>query len=482
MRSTDATGRPAPGRPAPGRPAPDRPAPDRPAPGRPPSKGARLGFRRFDDIRAAIDQVLAASVADETEVVWLERRRAEVTSFDPEPKPIESPRLSVIVRVVEGGRQGWHRTDTPDANLLEGGVRQALAMAKGRSKLKRCPILPTDDDEIRAPRHLLDRDLSRLRPSAARVWVEKLCGDGEAARLGWSEARLVIHNSHGLRRSAALSEVTLDVRSGSGPGAGYASGSARRMKALAGEAIRDRARNLRGEGPAAAFEGGELPVLLAPEATLEWLNLLNAFAFSGRSFLEGTSFLTRHRNIQVFDRALNLRDDPEAEGLPFPFDFEGSLKRPLDLIVKGQPSTPALTQVQGAKTGLKPTAQSVGGQDALFSNLFLLPGSSSEEELLAAAEGGIRIGRLERCECSEPQTLHVRAIARGVRRIKSGRLAAVLPDLAWEVSLLGSLARLRAVGSEPVVRSMPTTPLGGISAPALVLEETGGLRPAPDSS
>lgn len=469
MKSTDETGKP-------GRDRPARAPRDKSA-----STGSKKGFRRFDDIRAALDQVLASSVADETEVVWLERRRAEVTTTDPEPKTVENPRLTVLVRVVEGGRQGWFRTDTPDANLLEGGVRQALAMARGGSKLKRQPVLPADDDEVRAPRHLLDRDISRLRPPAARAFLEELCGEDEAARLGWSEARLVIHNSHGLRRSAAVSEVTLDVRSGSGPGAGFASGSARRLKELGGEAIRDRARSLRGQGGATAFEDGEVPVLLAPEATIEWLNLLNAFAFSGRSFLEGTSFLTRHRNIQVFDRALNLRDDAEGQGLPFPFDFEGSLKRPVDLIVEGQPSTPALTHVQGATTGLEPTAHSVGGQDALFSNLVLLPGPSSEEELLAAAEGGIRIGRLERCECFEPQTLQVRAIARGVRRIEGGRLAAVLPDLVWEVGLLGCLARLRAVGSETVVRTMPTTLLGGISAPALVLEETGGMRPLEES-
>jgi predicted Zn-dependent protease len=437
----------------------------------------RKGFRRFDDIRASIDQVLTASVADETEVVWLERLRSEVRSSDAEPAPLESPRLSVIVRVVEGSRQGWFRTDTADANLLEGGVRQALALAKGQPKLKRRPILPKTCDEIRASRDLLDREISRLQPPAVHLRLRELCGDGEVARLGWSEARLVIHNSHGMRRSAALSEATLEVRSGLGPGAGYAAASARCLQDLPPELIRDRARASRAKSPPVPFAGGELPILLAPEATIEWLNLLNAHAFSGHSFLEGTSFLSHHRNIQVFDQAVNLRDDGNAVGLPFPFDFEGSPKRPLNLIVKGKPSTPALNQAQGALTGLAPTAQSVGGQDAFFSNLFFLPGKASEQELLTAAEGGLRIGWLERCECFEPLKLEVRAIARGVRRIEGGVLGPVLDDMIWEISLLRGLARLRMVGAETVVRSMPTTPLGGISAPALVLEEVGGLRP-----
>lgn len=439
--------------------------------------GRRQGFHRFDDIRAAMDQVLAASVADETEVVWLERRHGRVSSDAGDPGFCESPRLSVMVRVAEAGRLGWFRTDTPDANQLESGVRQALAMAKGERRLKRRPVLPAADDEYRAPRRLLDHEISRLQLGPAKDRLAALAGDDEEARLTWVDTRLVIQNSHGLRRSAASTEATLHFASGRGPGAGYAAASARRLASLEPETLRARARRLRGHGEAAPLPQGTVPVVLSPEATVQWLSILNAYAFSGRSFLDGTSFLARHRNIQVFDRKLNLRDDGTAPGLPFPFDFEGSRKRPLDLIVDGQPSTPALTQAQGAQAGLEPTAHSVGGQDALFTNLFLLPGEASQAELLAAAEGGIRVGWLESAECFEPSQLKVRMVARGARRIAGGELAAPLPDFVWHESLLGALARLRAVGTETVVLATPTTPLGGISAPALVLEESGGFAP-----
>jgi predicted Zn-dependent protease len=220
-----------------------------------------------------------------------------------------------------------------------------------------------------------------------------------------------------------------------------------------------------------------VPVLFTGEAVIELLNVLNTFAFSGRAFVEGTSFLARHRNVQVFDRGFNLCDDgTRTPGLPFPFDLEGSPKAPLDLIVDGQPSTPALTYQQGAETGLVPTAQAVGGQDALFGNLFLLPGEASEEELLAAADGGIHVGWLDRPECFDPGHLHLRARARGVRRVEGGKLGPPLPELVWEDSLLRALARLRAVGRDPVVRAVSSTPLGAISAPALVLTESEGFR------
>jgi len=46
----------------------------------------------------------------------------------------------------------------------------------------------------------------------------------------------------------------------------------------------------------------------------------------------------------------------------------------------------------------------------------------------------------------------------------------------WHESLLAALARLRAIGESPVVLATATTPLGGISAPAVVLEESGDFQ------
>ncbi|MCP4660312.1 MAG: hypothetical protein GY856_33340 [bacterium] len=446
----------------------------------------RIEFRPYDEVSACLEQVLNASPADETEVVWLERRHGWATHRGPRPGfPhdgfLESPRLTVLVRVVEGSRQGLFRTDTADPNQLESGVRHALAMAKVQPGIGKRPILPTDTGELRSPPRLIDREISRLDPGSARSLLQRLCGDQEQGRLTWSEARLAIFNSHGLRRSAASSEVSLQILAGTHPGCGRAAGSARTLEALDPEGIRRRARRCHTSGPVAPFPSGPVPILLAPEATVELLNVLNAFAFAGRSYLDGTSFLSRHRNIQVFDESFNLRDDGTRGGLPFPFDFEGSAKRRLDLIVGGKPSTLALNQYQGAAAGLEPTAQAVGGQDSLFSNLFLLPGQASEAELPAAAEGGIRIGWLEPAECFEPSQLRIRAVARSVRRIEDGRLGPSLPDFVWEESLLRALARLRGVGSETIVRSTPTTPLGGISAPAIVLAETEEIVPRPVS-
>lgn len=444
---------------------------------------ARSKFHSYRLIRSVFEQVLAASPADETELVWFEHLHGAVSypddgSYLGEAADfVEEPRLTVLVRVVEGGRQGWHRTEIADPNLLESGVRQALALATVQKKVRRRPVFPTDGRKLEFAYPLFDQRLAELDPPAARELLRAWCGDGIHGRLSWTATRLAVINSHGLRRRSDATQATLETSCGDGACSGRAAGSARTLDDLHPEEICRRALECSAGGDLGELPGGALPVLLAPEATAELLNVLNTFALSSRAYLDGTSFLARHRNDQVFARDVNLRDDgTRVPGVPFPFDFEGSPKRPLDVIVKGQPATPALNLVQGAQAGLKPTAQAVGGQDSLFSHLYLLPGEATEDELLQAADGGVRIGWLDPPECDEPEQLRFRATARCVRRVEGGRLGAPLPDLMWEESLLSALARLRAIGRDAVVRVTPTTILGAITAPSVVLGESDGFR------
>ena len=449
---------------------------DESSPSNPPPAGK---LQSFDRIRECFEQVLAASTADETELVWLERRYGGAAHGDGAPPGFfESPRLSVLVRVVERGRVGWYRTDTADAILLESGIRQALSIAKMHDPIgSKKPLLPTDRERLRLPPKIYDREIGGLDPAILAARLAELCENEEGAVASWSEMRLAVYNNHGLRRQATTTSVGLEVSTSRRPGAGWAASAARTLHQVDGQEILGRARRTAApEGAIGALPTMPVPVLLSPEAAIELLDALNAHAFSGRAFLEGTSFLSNHRNVQVFDRTVHLRDDgTNLSGLPFPFDFEGSPKRPFDLIVEGTPSTPALDQAQGAMAGLEPTAQAIGGQDALFGNLFLLPGGMSEADLLGAADGGLRIARLEHVECYEPRQLRIRAVARGVRRIENGELGEALPDCLWETSLLRALARLRGIGTQPVSRIVSTTPFGAITAPAIVLEEGDGL-------
>lgn len=432
-------------------------------------------FTPFERVSSLATKVLETSVADETEVVWFERRYGLATTSDKDPEQTP-PLITVLIRVVEGKRVGWHRTGTDDLHLLEGGVRQALAVAKCQPKAKALPVLPTNTEAISVSDSLHDPNIGELQQKEARRRIRTLCKDDLEGKLSWSDTRVAVFNSHGVRRAASCTEVSFEATTKTSPGSGFAAGSARSLVDLEPENTAERARRLKTSKTPAELPSGPLPIVLTSEATTQLINSLNIFALSGHAFLEGTSFLTKHRNIQVFDRAFHLQDDgTRTDGVPFPFDLEGSVKHPLELIVKGQPCTPALSFQQGAEAGLQSTAQAIGGQDALFGNLFVLPGEAAPDDLLAACDGGLFIGRLDAPECYDPTQLHFRIRARGARAIRSGRLGPPLPDLIWAMSLLRAFARIRAIGRNTVVCATPSTPLGAISSPPIALTQADGF-------
>ncbi|MEO1369164.1 MAG: hypothetical protein AAFX50_18455, partial [Acidobacteriota bacterium] len=241
----------------------------RPAPGR----NKRLTKRKR--VAEILARVLESSVADETELVWFERRHGEATTAG--SSGLESPRVTVLVRVVQGGRLGWHRTDVTDPAMLEGAVRHALAVATAQPRTVTGRLFPEPDAEEgqaaegdasgRAPGPpIRDRAIETLDAAGAGELLAAWCGDDAEGRLHFSRTHLAVWNSHGLRRHATSTEVTLDVTVGDGVGRGFAAASARTLEALRPEDVVERARGRAaapgGDSGAADVPGGPVTAVL----------------------------------------------------------------------------------------------------------------------------------------------------------------------------------------------------------------------------
>lgn len=416
-----------------------------------------------------------SSTADATEILWYERRRGRsghnVVGVDAYLR-IES---LAEARVRVSGRDGCFRVDLSAVHdgpaRLEWAVRQAISQARLGDPSPN-PDMPGSEETLPAVDDLFDRVISELDENEAQRRLAELLGRQGAGILEWSSGHVAIANSRGLRRSQGATAVTLQVRSSDGPGAGFATGSARSWHRLDAERILLRARKrevsqLTNELPPPPF-----PLLLSPEATIVLLDQLSQLAFSARAYAEGTSFLRQHLGVQVFDRQLNLLDTPgDPSGMPFPFDLEGRARRELVLVEKGVPRSATLDSRSAAQVGLEPTGHGLAPFEAYPLHLCLPAGDLEEQELLQAVDGGLWLGRLENIECFDPERVRLRAHARGVRRVRGGELCDALPELVWEDSVLRVFSSLSGIGTELVCRASRDGFLGATRAPAVVIAD-----------
>jgi predicted Zn-dependent protease len=435
------------------------------------------GFLSLDQIADRIETVLERSTADETEIVWLETQGGAAENHNQRVDTRGHRERTILVRVIDRRRVGSHRTGSADIGELEVAVRSAVAQSRTREPLPGMLHLPVDESPAPRLDNLWDPQLVGLNSDRVRSIYKPWQGHRGVVQLQWNAGRVCVFNSRGVRRQTQVTAAHVRARVGRRPGGGQAAGAARTLASLKPDVIVDRARQRHAAGSDGELPTGALQVVFSPEATCQICDILNRVALSAIAYYHGSSFLRQHLDDQVFDRAFNLRDDAtNDQGLAFPFDLEGTVKRPVDMIDKGTPKTPAVDERQAAQLGLTATAHAIGGNDARAMNLFMLPGESTDPQMLEMADGGIWVGWLDRVECYEPGRVQIRGHAGGVRRIVNGELGPGLPDLVWEDSLLRALSNLIGVGSSTVVRISHDGFLGGISAPAVAIDGVGGLR------
>jgi len=435
------------------------------------------------EIVSRLEHALAGSPAEATEISWLEVRRSQESTGKRRRDTYELHERSVLVRVRESGRTGMHRTSTSTRSDLENAVREALAQARLASPSPP-PLEPPDAAAPVDTAGLWDAELARMTPAAAREMLQRLAGSGsrgEAARLGWSEGRIAVASSRGLRRAAEVTSGWIEVICGRQPGAGRAAAASRSLAGLDPQGVRERARRRQGPPEVVPPPAGPGPLLLSQEAAALLIELLNRQAFASDAFQHGLSFLSDRLGQPVFHSAVHLRDDPtDPRGLPFPFDLLGAAARPVDLVADGVALTPAIDERLARELDRPPTPQRVAPDEAVPGHLFLLPGGAAESDLLAAAEGGIWIAALDPLEAFDPRGLRFRAVARGARRISGGALGRSLPDLIWEDVLPGLLSRVLGVGSELVPIATGAGLFRATTAPMLAVLGGAGVRFALD--
>jgi PmbA protein len=317
------------------------------------------------------------------------------------------------LRVFIGKRQAAVASTDLSARALDQLAERAVAMARTTPEDPYCGL---------APRELLAKSWPVLdledkhEPSSERlVELAKTCEgtarevpgitNSEGASAGWGRSAVALATSDGFAGAYATTSISVSVSVIAGEGTqmerDYDFSSARHVcdlgeAAAVGRSAAERA--LKRLNPRKA-KSQAVPVVYDPRVSNGIIGHF-AGAINGISIARRTSFLKEKMGQQIFAAGTRIVDDPHiVRGIRSrPFDGEGVANRAMNLIEDGVLKTWLLDSAAARQLGLISTghaARGTGGPPSpSVTNLYLVPGKQSPEELIADIAQGFYVTEL----------------------------------------------------------------------------------------
>ncbi len=209
----------------------------------------------------------------------------------------------------------------------------------------------------------------------------------------------------------------------------------------------------RGQNPT-AVEPGEYEVVLEEYAVSDILDFLAYLSFGALAVQEGRSFMSGKLGQKVMGENISIWDDGlDTDGIPIPFDYEGTAKKRVDLIRNGVAITPCHDSVTAKKDGGISTGHAPPPGFETFGpmpmNLFLKPGDSSRETMLASVKRGLLVTRFWYTRVVQPLSLVVTGMTRdGTFLVENGEVSRPVKNLRFTQGYLEALNNVEMIGRE----------------------------------
>jgi PmbA protein len=297
---------------------------------------------------------------------------------------------------------------TDPAGLAE----RAVAMAKVAPEDKYAGLA----DKDRLARTFPDYDLLDATIPSAEELTEAALAAEDAARAvigvtnsggassGWSLGGLVLATSEGFAGSYLGSHSGHSASAIAGTGTGMERDYDAESKIYRRD-LKDPAEIGRTAGERAVkrlnprqMATGRATIVYDPRVSRGLLGHLSG-AVNGASIARKTSFLKSKMGQQVFRKEISITDDPtRLRGLGSrPFDGEGVAGAPMDIVKDGVLMTWFLDSATARELGLTTNGRAArggGGTSPSSSNLTLLPGEKSPDEMIASIDYGLYLTEL----------------------------------------------------------------------------------------
>ena len=237
-----------------------------------------------------------------------------------------------------------------------------------------------------------------------------------------------------------------------------------------------------GENPE-DIEPGNYEVILGHEAVSTILVFLGVYGFNAKSKIDGMSPI--NLDEKQFDEQINLIDTPEDDdSIGFKIDASGAKKKNLEIVKDGVSKSYFHTRRTAKELNAENTFHELFGWGENFggigTNLKLLGGNVSQEEMIKSVKKGIYINEFWYCRVLDPITQVVTGLNRnGSFLIENGKIIKPVGRLRFTQSFMASLAPGNIVSVSDKSRYADSEfGEGMLKVPALHLKEfnfTGGV-------
>ena len=410
-------------------------------------------------VEELLDAALRASSAEATEALYLGQDSA-LTRFATNRihQNVREHDATLQVRVIDRERIGVASTNLLDDGGIRDVVERAMAIAQRSAPNPRAAVLPEPDGREHDPELGFVAATAEAGAAVRAEGARAIIAAGEAKGLqssgsfSTSVMTVAVANSHGIRarhRSsrAALLTVMMDGF-GSGAASGYAHAGAADIGAIDAEALgieaAEKGDAMRGAGE---LEPGEYEVILEEYAVAGLLEYLAYIGFSGLAHEEGRSFMELGQRLM--GESVEIWDDgSDPSGLPLTIDFEGVVRRRVDLIERGVARAVVHDAATGARAGIGSTGHALPAPNLVGPmplNVFMAPGSTPRDELIVGVERGVWVTRFHYINPVHPKKAILTGMTKdGTFLIEHGRLSRPLMNFRFTQAVPEAFSDVRA--------------------------------------
>jgi PmbA protein len=369
---------------------------------------------KYADLASDLIKSARAGGADAAEAVMVESRSLSLAYRNGKQEQLNrSEAIDLGLRVFHGHRQAIVSTSDLSPSSLRELVERAISMARVVPEDPHCGL--AEPGQLIS--HLNGLDICEegeppvetllSRAAEAEDAARAIAGvtNSEGAESSWGTSSRTIVSTNGLTQRYARSWNSLSVSVLAGTGTAmerdydfstsvYASDL--RSPSEIGKSAGQRA--VKRLNPR-KIASGNFPVVYDRRASRSLLGHLST-AVNGGSVTRRTTFLKDKMNERIFPASITIVDDPlRKRGLRSrPFDAEGIAPRPLKIVDEGVLSSWVLDLRSARQLGLSTTGHASRGLSTPPSpsttNLYLEPGESSLEDLLADIRRGFYVTEL----------------------------------------------------------------------------------------